>query len=691
MSQYLAPGVYVEEVESGPPPIAGVGTNTAGFVGATRRGPIEGPPTLVTSYADFVRAFGGAFDFGSAWAGWQDLPPAMRGFFDNGGQRAFVARIAPTAAATASATLKGGLVTRLTANTVVNQPTARVRDLRGIQYGTTVQLVMVKDGISTTSGVLTVNGINRDTGQLTFTNPVSATDVFEAAYTTVFTDLAAAALDATNHPVALASPTAAKPDTLQLQASSRGTWGADVGIVPSVQSAARSVLAAFVSGALNDNQLRLQSTAGFYVNAWVEIDRGHTKRYLRVVSVAGQVLHVDGPALAAADVAPEAGFTDTRISTCEFGLAVSYVDPVEHVIVQETYGGLTLENVPGRYYVDRLAASSLVATTGPAPAATHPFLFPCAPDGLTAKLGGGSDVVPSDLDVVGYDNGPNHKSGLLAVEEVDEVAILAAPGLTSQTVQNALIDQCERLLDRFAVLDPVSGTSNTPATLTQIEAQRNLYDTKYAALYYPRIVIADPVNAGQTRVVAPSGHVLGVYSRVDERRGVHKAPANEVVQGILDVETAVSKGMQEILNPLNINVIRDLRSMQRGLRIYGARCATSDSEWNYVNVRRLFIFIEESLDQGTQWVVFEPNDQRLWARVKDSVTLFLTRVWRDGALMGAKPEQAFFVNVDRTTMSDDDILNGRLVMEIGIAPVRPAEFVVIRIGQWLGGSSVQEI
>jgi phage tail sheath protein FI len=691
MSQYLAPGVYVEEIESGPPPIAGVGTNTAGFVGATRRGPTQGPPTLVTSYADFVRAFGGAFDFGSAWAGWQDLPPAVRGFFDNGGQRAFIARAAPAGAAIASATLTGGLVTRLLANTVLNQPKARVRDLRGLHNGTTVQFVMAKDGLTTSSAVLTVTAINRDTGELTLNNPVSATDVFESAYTTVFTDLATAALDATRHPTALGTPTDAKPNTFQLRASSRGSWGADIRIVPSVESAARSVVVAWVSGAAGDSQIRMQSTAGFYVNAWVEIDTGASKRYAKVVSVDGQVLHLDGPALTAGDVTPDAGFTNTRISSCEFGLTVSYVDPVEHVTVQETYRGLTLENVAGRYYVDRLASSGLVETTGGAPPDTHPFLYPSAPDGLTASLSGGTDVVPTDADVIGYDGGPNLKSGLLAIAEIDEVAILAAPGLTSQTVQNELIDQCELLMDRFAVLDPVAGASNGPATLSQIEAQRNLYDTKYAALYYPRIVIADPVNTGQTRTVAPSGHILGIYSRVDETRGVHKAPANEVVRGIVDVETAVSKGMQEILNPLNINVIRDLRSMQRGIRVYGARCATSDSEWNYINVRRLFIFLEESLDVGTQWVVFEPNDERLWARVKDSVTIFLTRVWRDGALMGTKPEYAFFVNVDRTTMSDDDILNGRLIMTIGIAPSRPAEFVVIRIGQWLGGSSVQEI
>ena len=696
MAEYLAPGVYVEEIPSGPPPIEGVGTSTAGFVGVTRRGPTEGPPTLVTSYADFVRAFGGAFDFGATFLGWEDLPHAVRGFFDNGGRRAYVARIAAGAAAASSATLTGGIVTRLTADTVLNPPAARdkarLANVRGVHVGTKVRLRMEKDGVTLNSPVLTVTRVDRNTGQITVNPVISTTDVFEAARTIVFTDLTdAGGLDAAGIPTALAAPTDAKPNAFTVKASSPGVWGRDIAIVSSHESAARSPVAAFVSGAANNNRIRLASTAGFYVNAWVEIDQGDTKRYRQVVAIDGPVLVLSGPALAAGDVAPQAPATETRISTCEFALAISYTDPVERVTVAERFGGLTLENVAGRYYVDRLDASALVAVTGAAPSATHPFLFPSAADGLTSTLGGGTDPVPNDLDVVGFDNGPNRKTGLLAIEEVDEVAILAAPGLTAQAVQNALIDQCERLMDRFTVLDPVAGTSGTPATLPQIEAQRDLYDTKYAALYYPRIVVSDPVNAGARLVVPPSGHVLGVYARVDNTRGVHKAPANEVIRGILDVETIVSKGAQEILNPRNINVIRDLRSMGRGLRIYGARCATSDAEWNYVNVRRLFIFIEESLDEGTQWAVFEPNDERLWARIRESVTLFLTRVWADGALMGGTPEEAFFVRVDRTTMTEDDFLNGRLVMEIGIAPVRPAEFVIIRIGQWLGGSSVQEI
>ena len=592
MPEYLAPGVYVEEVQTGPPPIAPVGTSTAGFVGVTRRGPIEGPPTLVTNYAEFVRAFGGAFDFGSTFENWRDLPHAMRGFFDNGGRRAFVSRVSAAAATSSQATLTGGLTTRLIEDTAINpaavQDRARPRSLRGVHVGTQVQFRMVRDGVTTTSAVLQVTQLNRDTGEIRTNNPISTTTIFEAGRTVVLTDLASG-LDAAGIPVALATPTTAKPNTFQLTASSPGTWGRDISIVPVHESAARSPAVGFVGApAVNDNRVQLNSTAGFYIDAWVEIDQGNTKRYRRILSIDGPVVVLDGPAMAAPnDIAPQAPATETRVSTCEFGLTIAYTDPVERVAVTERLSGLTLENIAGRFYRDRINDTSMLVVAGAPPANLNPFFYPSAADGLTTSLSGGSDVVPNDADVVGFDNGPNRKTGLLSLEEVDEIAILAAPGLTSQAVQNALKDQSERLMDRFAVLDPVRGASNTPATIPQIQAQRDLYDTKYAALYYPRVVIADPINPGGDLAVAPSGHVLGIYARVDNTRGVHKAPGNEVIRGILNVETVVSRGVQEILNPRNINVIRDLRSMQRGFRVYGARCATSDTQWNYINVRQI--------------------------------------------------------------------------------------------------------
>jgi len=250
-------------------------------------------------------------------------------------------------------------------------------------------------------------------------------------------------------------------------------------------------------------------------------------------------------------------------------------------------------------------------------------------------------------------------------------------------MQEALITHCELLRYRFAVLD---GPPPPKDTLNDVQTQRQQFDTKYAALYHPWFLIPDPFPTNLANIanyaIPPSGHVVGIYARTDIDRGVHKAPANEVVAGILGLQRTLNKGEQDILNPypVNINVTRDFRHNERGIRIFGARVITSDPDWKYVNVRRLLIFIEDSIDRGLQWVVFEPNAEPLWARVTRVIKNFLTVVWRNGALEGTKPEEAFFVKCDRTTMTQTDIDNGRLICVIGVAPVKPAEFVIIRIG-----------
>jgi Bacteriophage tail sheath protein len=191
-------------------------------------------------------------------------------------------------------------------------------------------------------------------------------------------------------------------------------------------------------------------------------------------------------------------------------------------------------------------------------------------------------------------------------------------------------------------------------------------------------VTADP-GTGAGKLIPPGGHVLGVYARTDSERGVFKAPANEVLRGVLDLEFAIDDNTQDVLNPRGVNVTRSFPG--RGILVWGARTISSNALWKYVSVRRLFIFLERSIYEGTQWVVFEPNDDRLWARVVDTIRGFLRDQWRLGALFGRTEQEAFFIICDRTTMTLDDILNGRLICEIGIAPVRPAEFVVFRIFQ----------
>jgi phage tail sheath protein FI len=235
-----------------------------------------------------------------------------------------------------------------------------------------------------------------------------------------------------------------------------------------------------------------------------------------------------------------------------------------------------------------------------------------------------------------------------------------------------VIKRCERLKDRFAILSTVREFK--PAT-------PNLkFDTTFGALYHPWIWVYDPVTRDD-QLIAPTGHMAGIIARTDIEQGVFKAPANAVVVGAKDLASPLPKAIQDLLNPIGVNCIRDFRSDRRGIRLWGARTMSSDPEWKYINVRRLFLYVEESIDEGTQWVVFEPNNEVTWGRVQRSISNFLMTIWRAGGLFGSKPEEAFFVRCDRTTMDEDDILNGRLVCQIGICPVRPAEFVIFRIGQ----------
>jgi phage tail sheath protein FI len=289
-------------------------------------------------------------------------------------------------------------------------------------------------------------------------------------------------------------------------------------------------------------------------------------------------------------------------------------------------------------------------------------------------------------DYVGQDSqDPEARTGLHSLRNIEEISIVACPGRTTAVMQNALIAHCELMRYRVAVLD---GPRPPQDTLSDVQTQRQQYDTKYAALYHPWLLIPDPYPVNLSQIadypIPPSGHIVGIYARTDIERGVHKAPANEVVRGITGLQRILNKEQHDILNPypVNINVIRDFRDANRGIRVYGGRIISGDPDWRYLNMRRLMIFIEASIDRGLQWVVFEPNKEDLWARVRRSISNFLTLVWRNGGLEGTKVEEAYFVKCDRTTMTQTDIDNGRLICVVGVALVKPAEFVIVRIGLW---------
>ena len=282
------------------------------------------------------------------------------------------------------------------------------------------------------------------------------------------------------------------------------------------------------------------------------------------------------------------------------------------------------------------------------------------------------------------------RTGMGGLAAIDEITMLCAPdvmtldGGMEQIVglQGKMIEHCELLKDRMTILDVPPGLS--PAQVLDWRMTTAGYDSKFAALYYPWIRVLDPLT-GKSIAVPPSGHMAGIWARNDATRGVHKAPANEVVQGAIEVDFQVTQEEQGLLNPEHVNCIR--RFPGRGVRVWGARTLSSDPEWRYLNVRRLFNYVSESIMEGTQWAVFEPNDERLWMQLRIAASNFLTRTWRSGALFGATPEEAFYVKCDAETNPPELVEAGQVNVQIGIAPVKPAEFVVFQISQYTAGAA----
>ena len=311
------------------------------------------------------------------------------------------------------------------------------------------------------------------------------------------------------------------------------------------------------------------------------------------------------------------------------------------------------------------------------------------PEDGTYTLAGGGIKALTAADFIGS---AADRTGLGGLEAIDDVRLVLCPDAVAgydgtddakeriKMIQTAMITHCESMRYRFAVLDTPPGLN-----AQQAKEWRNYvnFDTSYAAMYYPWIKIADLSGSGSTtKLVPPSGHLVGIYNREDADRGVHKAPANAIVQGAIDVELLISKGEQDVLNPIGVNCIRSFPG--RGIRVWGARTLSSNGAWRYINVRRLFIMVEASMEVGLAWVVFEPNDSTLWAKVVRDVTSFLKVVWRSGALFGTTPEAAFYVKCDEELNPHEIRDLGQLIIEVGLAPVKPAEFVIFRISQWAG-------
>jgi hypothetical protein len=370
-------------------------------------------------------------------------------------------------------------------------------------------------------------------------------------------------------------------------------------------------------------------------------------------------------------------------------------DGTERQVVLDTYGPAVMDRESALFVETLINGRSdyltVAAPTGkdlPIPkAGTYPLAKPTA---NALALTGQKPVTGQDIE--GDDRSRAGLGGLAAIEDI---TIVCAPDLMSMKrnglpddalrgLQQKIVTHCELMGDRVAILD--APPAKDPQEM--IDWREGLgIDSSYAALYYPWIKVLDPSDETGKRLIAipPCGHMAGIWARTDSERGVHKAPANEVVRGAVDLCAQVTHGEQSLLNPRGVNCIRSFG--MRGTRVWGARTLATDSAWKYINVRRLFNWVEDSIKLGTQWAVFEPNDIRLWQKLKRDVYYFLLRPYRDGALFGATPDQAFYVKCDTETNPPDQIDAGMVVVEIGICPTKPAEFVIFRVEQLATGGA----
>lgn len=573
MPEYFSPGVYVEEFDSGPTPMQGVGTSTAGFVGVAVRGPVVGAPVLITSPSEFSRQFGGylqASEFGE----YRYLAHAVNHFFINGGSRAFVMRVAPEDAATAKST-----------------------------------------------------------------------------------------------------PAKGQEGLIEISARNPGEWGNSVSITfePNNQSKSQ------ILEDLGDNRYRLKNAVGFNVGDIVALQGAGDVQYNKITAAKGNTLTFKEAFNG--DVVDQGLVPKIVIKTCEMDVLVDCDDNLEK------YEFVTFNASSPNFLGKKLAKSDFIVLNAQSnindilpPVDVVKKVFGIEGDKVRVTLSGGlngSAASLTDADFIGKDEGPGSRTGLQAFLDNTDVNIMAIPGITSPNVQLSLVSHCEKLGSRFAVLDMPRDSK----TVTDLLAHRDIVDSDYCAMYQPWLKVYDPLDKKDT-FIPPSGSVIGIYARSDNTRGVHKAPANEVVANCTGLYTNYNVGEQDLLNPKGVNLIRKFPGA--GIRVWGARTATSKPLWKYINVRRLFIYLEESIKANTNWVVFEPNDEKLWTRVRRTIEIFLEGVWMSGALVGGSAGDAFFVDIGPNTMTKDDIDNGRLICVIGVAPVKPAEFVIFRITQKTG-------
>ncbi len=645
MLTYKTPGVYIEELPA-TGPIAGVGTSTAVFIGPTLAGPIN-TPTKVTNWTQFRTAFG---EYSASPRLY--LPHAVRGYFDNGGTVAYIVRVGTAARAFLDLADRGGAggiaihVEALKEGTDGNSIQVAVQDAQIVAAANNA--AVVKQRAPVTSGTNNV---------ITLQNLADAGLFSPGDFITMESSTERAQVDRI------------RGNQIFLLSNLTANFG-------------NTAFVRIADLAAGQKTFRVKNGAGIEPGSVIHLAQNATAENAVVSAVNNDMLTLSGGGLANAYPLAQAS-PDVAITTSEFNLVVTKAGPPA---VSETFSNLSMDPRHSRYYAS-VVTSSLVRVTPPVvPGVALP------PDNRTAvvaatNLGSGANDNLGTLGLTQY------QAGLAALEKVSDANLICAPGRTDMAVQQAVVAHCENMGDRFAILDsafnlPPFGAGSVVNQKAAVESMRG-----YAALYYPWIRINDPnsLTGNDTLLVPPSGHIAGIYARSDANRGVHKAPANELINGAVDLERILSDTEQGEINIAGVDALRIFPGQARPT-VWGARTTApvEQTAWMYVNVRRLFLFVEKSIQLGIRWAVFEPNDLSLWKKLDRVITEFLTRVWRSGALFGKTAAEAFYVKIDEELNPPDVQALGQVIIEIGIAPVRPAEFVIVRIAMWDGGSQANE-
>lgn len=718
MPEYLAPGVFVEETSFRSKSIEGVGTSVAALVGPTRTGPLRGVPEVLTSFADFERIFGDAQDLAIGKGGATVLnhtSHAARAFFDNGGKQLFVARVVagmndigpdgdglwPNAAFKADAANTLKFFSRFPGKMGEYTLELRWRDSENLLRTTTpaaatgASLYFVE-----AKGVPAAAKVAGTIADAAF--PVNLKAVVKL-------DGAALAIQGNRAEIA----SVADPDKdLASQLTKIDPAKLPAGTTFTRVFAHPPAAGALADGAAAELRLaRVVKDLGAYTGGagWGELTvlQGTLDKAGEVFTIAGDPKLNPGVAapieLPLAALAARAG-TARSLTVRGFDIDVRNGGKDGEVI--RSYAGLNTEpngagslasafpGVPDRR-TEALSApiACVVADDADRKAILDALIEMCdanalkkgaspldEPRYLIALSGGSDGGEPTSTDYAGETDEIKGSTGLKALEGIEDVSIVmtpaaAAPGEdTHKAVAMEVQKHCRRMRYRVGIVDSRFGQS-----ISEVRAFAGQFDDSRLALYHPWVMIPDPTGTRRGIAVPPAGFIAGIYARTDVDRGVHKAPANEIVMGALRFEQQINTFQQELLNPNGINCLRSFAG--RGHRVWGGRTLSSDPEWKYVNVRRYFLYLERSIEKSTQWAVFEPNGEALWANIRTSVEDFLFTEWRNGRLLGSTPKEAYFVRCDRSTMTQNDIDNGRMVCLVGVAALKPAEFVIFRIGQ----------